>query len=529
MHRLALHHPMDVVFREDRGEVRGLTGDLTWIHAEQHLVGPLVTEQVHHHVVARRGAGSFREHTVWDELCADLGVRVGDRLGGVLAEHVHRATDRHGFVREQGQVEAAASEAGVFVCRTRRALHALGIDLESHHQQARLDPTKRVGRIEGGGRDPSVPEIDERTSIEPQQGHFFVREKAIETPESAGSGLAPGGVSEGLFVGSVHADRINSGMDWSDLDAAQGEVINGHRLGERCDRVSCRSMRLEDRRSGRFWLLETTPELARELEQGVTASPDRRILPILASGVLDETHGYLITADVSGPTLDDLLEDGPLDFRRTVSILRQLAGAYRALHEEGVVLLDLRPRDILVEASWDEQLLIPSHPALVNQAVHRRMGGYCAPDVVFPNVDARADQFTLGVIGFELITGTTPHNPEAPPAERTMFPLSPFTGVPEGLATLITRLLSEDRERRYPSMTEVLLELERLAGLPDEPTYGHFTPVMPTTRREQPIYLADVEADEDLDHQDSILSFLLVLVVAWALAMALSVAIFWMW
>jgi serine/threonine-protein kinase len=319
-------------------------------------------------------------------------------------------------------------------------------------------------------------------------------------------------------------------MDWSDLREASGRVVAGHRLGERLDDRVMRTQRIADRRSGRFWLLDADAALAEELAAGITAPPDRAILPILASGMLADGVGYLITSDPTGPSLDDLLEDGPVEPSRAVAILRRLAMAYRALHATGRVLLDLRPRDIVVGVGFDDAVFVPGHPALVGAPVGRRMGGYCAPDVVFDDVDPRADQFTLGVIGFELLTGTTPHNPDAPPGERTMMPAAPLQGVPEGLSTLIQRLLSDERGGRYGSMTEVQEALDVLAGMSGAPTYGHYTPVLTQRRAHEPVYLgADEPYDDDELTSDSVWSFLFTLVGAWALALALSVLIFWLW
>ncbi|MCA9566549.1 MAG: hypothetical protein KC656_01860 [Myxococcales bacterium] len=322
-------------------------------------------------------------------------------------------------------------------------------------------------------------------------------------------------------------------MDWNDLASVRGTEIDGHRVEEAIDARTARTLRLSDRRSGRLHVLDLDPALEAELRAGIDTTPARGVLPVLGSGVLDADHGYIVTADVEAPTLDDLLEEGPLEASRATRILMGLAEALASLHARGLSLLDLRPTDVLVQASWDgDGVLVPPHPSLVGPPSGRSLGGYCAPDAEF-DPDERADQFTLGVLGFELLTGATPHNPDAPPGERTLLPIGSIDGAPEALSSLVTRLLRDEPSGRFPSMAAVVAALHALESGAEPSTYGHFTPAIPHQRSYRPTGSLDVAPEPEIDElegeADSILGFLLLLVVAWAVAMGLSVAVFWLW
>lgn len=316
-------------------------------------------------------------------------------------------------------------------------------------------------------------------------------------------------------------------MDWSDLTSAAGQVLGGHQITDVLDDRTARTLRLSDRRSGRLRVLVAEPGLVESLS-GLSEPGDRSLQPIFGAGALDEERVYVIVPEAPRATLDDLVEEGPLEVTRVASILRRLARAYAALHAQGVVLLNLRPDDIGVRTTLNgDELTVPSHPALVGPAGGRPLAGYCAPEAERGAADARADQFSLGVIAYELLSGTTPHNPDAPPSERTIMPLSPVAGVPEGLFAILQRLLSDEPDGRYASMDDLLAAFALLDMQNTAPIYGHFTPVMPGTRDLTPRYLTD--EGSELDEPDSILKFLLLLVAASTVAMALSAAVFLMW
>ena len=322
--------------------------------------------------------------------------------------------------------------------------------------------------------------------------------------------------------------------DWTDLQAAVGREVAGHRLGEVLSRHALRSLRLSDRCDGRFHLLELDDALRDELLAGVDAP--RGTIPVLASGVLDERWGYLITAETRGPTLDDLLEQGPVEPGQALELLRSLARGWATLHARGLLLLDVRPADVIVEG-WDEQgVLLPPHPALVGRPIGRQVGGYCAPEVAWDDPDVRADLFNLGVLGYELVTGATPHNPDAPPGERTLLPIVLPDDVPPTLARVIRTLLENEASDRYPSMEHVLDALGP-GGTAQETTYGHFTPAIPDRRVSRPMHLVppedlppvDPASFQDEEGEDSIFSFLLLLVLVWVIGAGLSVGLLLWW
>lgn len=320
-------------------------------------------------------------------------------------------------------------------------------------------------------------------------------------------------------------------MDWGDLSTTRGQVIDGrYRLEETLGPSTCRAFALQDRTNVHFHRLARA-DLT--FDPGAPPrAPHPYVAPILAAGVLDATWAWLVTPQPEGPSLDDLLEEGPLPLGQVLGVLQHLCHAARAVHQAGQLWLDLRPRDLHLGSSWqgDDTIVCPAHPDLLGPAAGRTLGGYCAPETnrdfgVQP--DARADQFCLGVIAFELLTGTTPHNPDAPPGERTQMPVFPHPRVPDRLEPVLKRLLEPSFRSRYPDIDAVLQDLVAVAAdLEPSSAYGQFTPVILPMRHHEavdPASLSPIEATEDEPSRwDENLALLVLLLIVFVTALATS-------
>jgi serine/threonine protein kinase len=135
---------------------------------------------------------------------------------------------------------------------------------------------------------------------------------------------------------------------------------------------------------------------------------------------------------VSGPTLEQLLTGAPLHPERLFSIIGQAAVALDYAHQKGIVHRDIKPANIMV--TEDGSVKITDFGiAKINTSEQFTMTGsivgtphYMAPEQVQGQaVDGRADQFSLAVIVFEMLTGE-----------------KPFTG--EQLTTVVYKIVAEE-------------------------------------------------------------------------------------
>jgi eukaryotic-like serine/threonine-protein kinase len=177
---------------------------------------------------------------------------------------------------------------------------------------------------------------------------------------------------------------------------------------------------------------------------------------------------YFVMKYVSGSSLEQLLEKGPLGIDLTRRVLREAAMALGHAHRRGIVHRDVKPANIMLEA--DGRIVLTDFgisKALEGGSALTGTGNiigtphYMAPEQAKGlEVDGRADQYALGVVGHQILTGKQPfdgpshsilykHVFEAPPR---IFETRP--DAPADLCAALDRALSKEPERRYPTMED---------------------------------------------------------------------------
>jgi len=192
------------------------------------------------------------------------------------------------------------------------------------------------------------------------------------------------------------------------------------------------------------------------------------IMPVHEYGERDN-FAYLVMPYISGGTLRDEMErEGQLPLTKIVKYLEQLAAALDCAHQHGVIHRDIKPANILMTP---EGRLLLTDFGLVKiitegQTAQIRLTGegapvgtpdYMAPEqVIGENVDGRSDLYSLGVILYQMVTGTTPFQGETPmqiasqqlhsqpPSPRTLRP-----DLPIEVERVILQSMSKKAHDRY--------------------------------------------------------------------------------
>jgi hypothetical protein len=187
---------------------------------------------------------------------------------------------------------------------------------------------------------------------------------------------------------------------------------------------------------------------------------------------------------VEGENLSDLIAPGPLDSARAVALVAQLCRFLHAAHNfdqevdgrqmRALVHGDLKPRNVRVSSGGEVKILdfgIAKGLSLSRKVTRNDFGSlpYMSPerlDSADSDVDPSVDLWALGVIFYELLSGTAPF--KAADTRRLEIqirngvPRQPLpAAVPEGLRAISARLLAPDREARYQAAEAVLADLDR--------------------------------------------------------------------
>jgi serine/threonine protein kinase len=141
---------------------------------------------------------------------------------------------------------------------------------------------------------------------------------------------------------------------------------------------------------------------------------------------------YIAMEYVNGPTLDQLISGQPLAPDRMFGILGQTAVALDYAHQKGIVHRDIKPANIMVTEDGSSKITDFGIAKISTNEQFTMTGAivgtphYMAPEQVQGlAVDGRADQFSLAVIAFEMLTGE-----------------KPFTG--EQLTTVVYKIVAEE-------------------------------------------------------------------------------------
>lgn len=221
------------------------------------------------------------------------------------------------------------------------------------------------------------------------------------------------------------------------------------------------------------------------------------IVPIFAVGQGDGAAYYTMRF-VRGGSLESLIErQGALPLADAVRLLHEVASALDFAHAQGIVHRDIKPANILLSDSGHAMVAdfgiaraFAGDDAAVTSGSHTGVVGspaYMAPEQWRGDKpDGRADQYALGVLAFELLSGQRPfrdvsmqellrmHLGEAPPQLESVR-----KGMPVRVGTAIQRAMAKNPADRFPSATAFVSALAG-DGAVDVPARRRQAPAAPT-------------------------------------------------
>lgn len=185
------------------------------------------------------------------------------------------------------------------------------------------------------------------------------------------------------------------------------------------------------------------------------------VVQVLAQGE-DQGRVWFAMAYVRGENLRTRIERGALSAAEAARIATEVGSALAYAHDRGVIHRDLKPENVLLDERGHVHLVDFGLSRLMATGTAEASTRLTRTDVIMGTyeymspeqrrgdraLDARADIFSLGVILYEMLTGTLPLGRFALPSERD-------AGIPAGIDAVVTKALATDRRDRFASAAEL--------------------------------------------------------------------------
>jgi beta-lactam-binding protein with PASTA domain/predicted Ser/Thr protein kinase len=199
------------------------------------------------------------------------------------------------------------------------------------------------------------------------------------------------------------------------------------------------------------------------------------IVSIYDRGEAEGTY-YIAMEYLDGRSLKELIVTrGPAPVPVAVDYARQILSALRFAHRHGIVHRDIKPHNVLVDGEGrvkvtDFGIARAGASQMTEAGSIVGTAQYLSPEQARgTNVDQRSDLYSLGVVLYELLTGSAPFGGDTP-VEIAMKHLSQVPeppsvkrpNLPHDLDLLVVRALAKDPDDRYQSAEEMDADLERV-------------------------------------------------------------------
>ncbi len=187
---------------------------------------------------------------------------------------------------------------------------------------------------------------------------------------------------------------------------------------------------------------------------------------------------YIAMAYVEGMTLKERIEKGPRSIAEVLDFARQIARGLQAAHRKKIIHRDIKSSNIMLTPDGQVKIMDFGLAKLAGRTQFTRDGStagtvtYMSPEQARgEEVDQRTDLWSFGVVLYELLAGRLPFQSEYETAvvysilNDTPAPATKYNPeVPAELEALVQKLFRKDKEERYQSADEILLDLEVLSG-----------------------------------------------------------------
>jgi len=211
------------------------------------------------------------------------------------------------------------------------------------------------------------------------------------------------------------------------------------------------------------------------------------ICPVYDVGELDGIH-YITMAYIEGRPLSDFVKPSvPQTERQILIVVGKIAQALQEAHDHGIVHRDLKPSNIMIDRHGEPVIMdfglawqarTGEDTRLTQTGMIVGSPAYMSPEQVEgerAKIGPAADQYGLGVILYELLTGKVPFNGSLATIMGQILTKEPRppsqvrAGLDPRIDTLCLKMMAKNASDRFRSLSEVALELAKIVREPAAP------------------------------------------------------------
>ncbi len=190
---------------------------------------------------------------------------------------------------------------------------------------------------------------------------------------------------------------------------------------------------------------------------------------------------YIVMEYVEGITLKTYIEKkGQLNFKEAISIAIQVGRGIEAAHQKGIIHRDIKPQNIIISTEGKVKVTdFGIARAASSNTIHADVMGsvhYSSPEQARNGfVDGKSDIYSLGIVMYEMVTGRVPFDGDNTVAiaiqhlqEEMVAPSAYAPDLPISLEKIILKATMKRADRRYATISDMLLDLKKALVSPNE-------------------------------------------------------------
>ncbi|SDB20344.1 serine/threonine protein kinase [Pseudobutyrivibrio sp. YE44] len=190
---------------------------------------------------------------------------------------------------------------------------------------------------------------------------------------------------------------------------------------------------------------------------------------------------FIVMEYVEGITLKTYIEKkGQLNFKEAISIAIQVGRGIEAAHQKGIIHRDIKPQNIIISTEGKVKVTdFGIARAASSNTIHADLMGsvhYSSPEQARNGfVDGKSDIYSLGIVMYEMVTGRVPFDGDNTVAiaiqhlqEEMVAPSAYAPDLPISLEKIILKATMKKADRRYPTISDMLMDLKKALVSPNE-------------------------------------------------------------